>query len=50
MTLPGLTGYKVNQVTVLPPTTLNGVAAKRITMEVSDPTGAIYPLSYRMNR
>ena len=48
--LPGLTGYKVNQVTVLPPTTLNGVAAKLITVQVCDPTGAIYQLSaYRTN-
>lgn len=43
--LAGLAGYKVNQVTVLPPTTLNGVAAKLITVQVSDPTGAIYQLS-----
>ena len=43
--LPGLAGYKVNQVTVLPPTTLNGVAAKLITVQVSDPSGAIYQLS-----
>jgi len=48
--LPGLVGYKVNQVTVLPPTTLNGVAAKLITVQVRDPTGAIYQLSaYRTN-
>jgi len=47
--LPGLTGYKVNQVTVAA-TTLNGVAAKLITVQVSDPTGAIYQLSaYRTN-
>ena len=43
--LPGLTGYKVNQVAVLPPTTLNGVAAKLITVQVSDPTGTVYQLS-----
>jgi len=42
--LPGLAGYKVNQVTVAA-TTLNGVAAKLITVQVSDPTGAIYQLS-----
>ncbi len=48
--LPGLTGYKVNQVTVVV-TPLNGVAAtKLITVEVADPTGAIYRLSaYRTN-
>ena len=43
--LPGLTGYKVNQVTVVV-TPLNGVAAtKLITVEVADPTGAIHRLS-----
>ena len=42
--LAGLTGYKVNQVTVAA-TTLNGVAAKLITVHVSDPTGAVYQLS-----
>ena len=48
--LPGLVGYKVDRVTVLPPTTLNGVAAKLITVQVSDPTGATYELSaYRTN-
>lgn len=47
--LPGLAGYKVNQVTVAA-TTLNGVAAKLITVQVSDPTGAVYQLSaYRTN-
>jgi MSHA pilin protein MshD len=47
--LAGLTAYKVNQVTVAA-TTLNGVAAKLITVQVSDPTGAIYQLSaYRTN-
>ena len=47
--LPGLAGYKVNQVSVAA-TTLNGVAAKLITVQVSDPTGAIYQLSaYRTN-
>ena len=47
--LPGLAGYKVNQVTVAA-TTLNGVAAKLVTVQVSDPTGAIYELSaYRTN-
>lgn len=47
--LAGLTGYKVNQVTVAA-TMLNGVAAKLITVHVSDPTGAIYQLSaYRTN-
>jgi MSHA pilin protein MshD len=42
--LAGLTGYKVNQVTVAA-TTLNGVAAKLITVEVVDPGGAVYKLA-----
>jgi MSHA pilin protein MshD len=47
--LAGLAGYKVNQVTVTA-TTLNGVATKLISVQVSDPTGATYKLSaYRTN-
>ena len=47
--LPGLAGYKVNQVTVAA-TTLNGVAAKLISVQVSDPMGTVYQLSaYRTN-
>ena len=42
--LPGLAGYKVNQVTVAA-TALNGVAAKLITVQVSDPSGAVYQLA-----
>ena len=47
--LAGLTSYKVNQV-IVAATTLNGVAAKLITVQVSVPTGAVYQLSaYRTN-
>jgi MSHA pilin protein MshD len=42
--LAGLTGYKVSQATVAA-TTLNGVAAKLITVQVSDPTGTVRQLS-----
>src|SRR3972149_10691397 len=42
--LPGLAGYKVNQVSVAA-TPLHGGAAQLITVQVSDPTGAIYQLS-----
>lgn len=44
LALPGLAGYNVNQVTVAA-AALNGVAAKLITVEVADPTGAIYRLA-----
>lgn len=42
--LAGLAGFKVNKVTVAA-TTLNGVAAKLITVEVAAPSGTVYKLA-----